>query len=74
MSTITQPIPMTLPSPAGVYRLTVDQYDRMVQSGAISEHEPIELLGGVLVRKMPKSPEHEWARGFRPRRTGSHHR
>jgi Uma2 family endonuclease len=61
MSTITEPIPMTLPTPAGVYRLTVDQYDRMVQSGAIGEHDPVELLGGVLVRKIPKSPEHEWA-------------
>lgn len=61
MSTIAQPIPMTLPSSAGVYRLTVDQYERMIQSGAISEHEPVELLSGVLVRKIPKSPEHEWA-------------
>jgi Uma2 family endonuclease len=59
--TLTQPMPMTLPSPDHVYRLTVDQYDRMVNDGTISEHDPVELLGGVLVLKMPKNPEHEWA-------------
>jgi Uma2 family endonuclease len=61
MSTATQTEPMTLPSPAGVYRLTVDQYDRMVGQGRLSEHEPVELLAGVLVRKMPKNPDHVWA-------------
>ena len=63
MSTITpmQPIPITLPSPSHVYRLTVDQYDRMVQDGTLDEHDPVELLGGVLVRKMPQNPEHVWA-------------
>jgi Uma2 family endonuclease len=52
---------MTLPSPAGVYRLTVDQYDQMVNAGRLSEHDRVELLAGVLVRKMPKNPEHVWA-------------
>jgi Uma2 family endonuclease len=63
MSTITptQPMPMTLPSPSHVYRLTVDQYDRMVRDGTLDEHDPVELLGGVLVRKMPQNPEHVWA-------------
>ena len=61
MSTITQPTPITLPSPAGVYRLTVDQYDRMVRDGRLDEHARVELLAGVLVRKMPKNPDHVWA-------------
>jgi Uma2 family endonuclease len=60
-ATLTQPIPMTLPAPGKVYRLTVDQYDRMVRDGTLSEHDRVELLGGVLVRKMPKNPEHVWA-------------
>jgi len=59
--TLTQPLPMTLPSPDHVYRLTVDQYDRMVGDGMLTEHDQVELLGGVLVRRMPKNPEHEWA-------------
>jgi Uma2 family endonuclease len=54
-------MPTTLPSPDHVYRLTVDQYDRMVRDGTLTENDPVELLGGVLVLKMPKNPEHEWA-------------
>ena len=41
-----------------MYRITVDQYDRMVESGVLGEDEPVELLGGVLVRQMPKYPRH----------------
>jgi Uma2 family endonuclease len=58
---LTQPMPMFLPSPDQVYRLTVDQYDRMVRDGTLTEHDPVELLGGVLVRKMPQNPDHVWA-------------
>ena len=58
---LTQPMPMFLPSPDQVYRLTVNQSDRMVRDGTLTEHDPVELLGGVLVRKMPRNPEHEWA-------------
>ncbi len=64
MSTLatTQPIALLpLPSPADVYRISVDLYERMVDSGSIGEDEPIELLNGVLVRKMPKNPEHTLA-------------
>jgi Uma2 family endonuclease len=50
--------PPTLPPIDQVYRITVDQYERMVASGALGKDDPIELLSGVLVRKMPKSPEH----------------
>ena len=58
MSTATQSPAMTLPSPAGVYRLTLDQYDRMVRDGRLDEHDRVELLAGVLVRQMPKNPDH----------------
>src|SRR5262249_51466739 len=47
-----------LPSPEEVYRLTVKQFDSMVQSGLLDEDDPIELLNGVLVTKMPKNPRH----------------
>ena len=59
MSTITQPVPLTLPSPGEVYRFTVDQYDRMVRDGTIDEDDPVELLDGIVVRKMPKGPRHD---------------
>ena len=61
MSTLatTQPTALLpLPSPADVYRISVDLYERMIDSGSIGEDEPIELLNGVLVRKMPKNPKH----------------
>jgi len=59
VSTITQPVPLTLPSPGEVYRFTVDQYDRMVRDGTIDEDDPVELLDGIVVRKMPKGPRHD---------------
>jgi Uma2 family endonuclease len=44
-----------------LYRITVDQYDRMVETGVLDEDDPLELLGGILVRKMPKNPRHSAA-------------
>ena len=47
MSTLatTQPTALLpLPSPADVYRISVDLYERMIDSGSIGEDEPIELL------------------------------
>ena len=59
MATVTTTHPVSslpLPAPASVYRITVDQYDQMIESGVIGEDEPVELLGGVLVLRMPKQP------------------
>jgi Uma2 family endonuclease len=39
--------------------LTADEVLRMVQSGILSEDEPVELLHGVLTRVSPKSAPHE---------------
>ncbi|MBV8488708.1 MAG: Uma2 family endonuclease [Planctomycetaceae bacterium] len=61
MSTIsqTQPAcPSYLPDPAEIYRFTIQQYDQMIRDGTIAEDDPVELLGGILVRKMPKKPRH----------------
>jgi Uma2 family endonuclease len=40
-----------------VWRLSVDRYERMVASGIITPDDRVELLEGVLVNKMSKSPE-----------------
>src|SRR5690348_12075822 len=37
---------------------TVDEYDEMLRVGILREGEAVELLGGRIVRKMPKSAEH----------------
>ena len=47
-----------LPAPEEVFRITVDRYDRMVESGLLGEDDPVELLSGVIVWKMPKNPKH----------------
>jgi Uma2 family endonuclease len=41
--------------------ITVAEYDRRIASGAISEDDPVELLDGVITRKMPKKPRHRVA-------------
>jgi Uma2 family endonuclease len=61
---------MTLPSVApeletvpsaeilgSLYRMTVDQYERLVATGVL-DGQPIELINGLLVRKMGKKPPH----------------
>lgn len=41
-----------------LYRLTVKQYERMARVGILKEGEPVELLDGLLVKKMPQNPPH----------------
>jgi Uma2 family endonuclease len=65
MAAIAPPAPISPPPPpGGIYRFTIDQYDRMVATGVITEDDPVELLGGILVRKMPKNPRHAAITGF----------
>ena len=45
MSTSTKPI-------------TVAEYDRMIEDGTIGEDDPVELIEGVVVPKMPRNPPH----------------
>ena len=53
----------TSPAEAGIelftdlYRMTVDEYERLVAAGALDDPK-IELLDGYLVRKMGKKPRH----------------
>jgi Uma2 family endonuclease len=39
-------------------RITVDEYHRIVESGALGEEPRVELLDGVIVQKMAKNPPH----------------
>ena len=43
---------------APIWRLSVAQYHQMIQSGILTEDDPVELLEGWLVTKMPKSRRH----------------
>ena len=44
-----------------IWRLDVNQYHEMIATGIITEEDPVELLDGCLVPKMPKKPPHSLA-------------
>ncbi len=44
--------------PELMWRWSVDQYHAMIRAGILTEDDPVELLDGWLVPKMPKSPNH----------------
>src|SRR3954466_2904924 len=61
---------VTMPSPAAeleshpslgilesLFRMNVDQYERLVETGVL-DGQPVELIDGLLVRKMGKKPPH----------------
>jgi Uma2 family endonuclease len=48
-------------SPFALYRLTVAQYHQMIDTGILGKDDPVELLEGWLVQKMPKNPKHRFS-------------
>ncbi|MFO1429274.1 MAG: Uma2 family endonuclease [Candidatus Competibacteraceae bacterium] len=48
---------VSLPT-APVWRLSVEQYHRMIRFGILTDDDPVELLEGWLITKMPKNPPH----------------
>jgi Uma2 family endonuclease len=44
-----------------LWRVSVEKYHEMVQRGILTEEDPVELLGGWLVTKVPKNPRHRLA-------------
>ncbi|MEO6861262.1 MAG: Uma2 family endonuclease [Microcoleus sp.] len=44
-----------------ILRLSVEQYHAMIQAGILADDDPVELLEGWLVFKMPKNPPHRVA-------------
>jgi Uma2 family endonuclease len=47
-----------------IWRLRVDQYHAMIRAGILTEDDPVELLQGWLVPKMPKNPAHRVVTGL----------
>ncbi len=60
MSTITRQSPWQAARwvPKRLARLTVDQYEAMVDSGVFTKRDRFTLINGFLVAKVPKSPRH----------------
>ena len=44
--------------PEVIWRLSVDQYHAMIHAGILTDDDPVELLEGWLIAKMPKNPLH----------------
>ncbi len=44
-----------------IFQLSIDQYHQMIRTGILTEDDPIELLDGWLVYKMPKNRPHVMA-------------
>lgn len=71
MSTITQTQPTVARSPAitipvplaslPLRRITVDEYERIADSGALDDSERVELIDGYMVMKMPRKPGHSFS-------------
>jgi len=47
-----------IPADEAYYRFSVRQYHELVRLGIITEDDPVELLDGLLVKKMGKNPPH----------------
>jgi Uma2 family endonuclease len=54
------PVPLTGDPPDLLWRWTVDQYHNMIRAGILTDDDPVELLEGLLVTKMPKNPPHSF--------------
>ena len=52
------PVPPGAFFPEPIFRLSVDQYHELMRAGVLMDGDPVELLEGVLVRKMTLYPPH----------------
>ncbi len=44
--------------PMDFWRMSVAHYHSMIDAGILTDDDPVELLGGWLIYKMPKKPHH----------------
>jgi Uma2 family endonuclease len=58
MTRLTSSSPAVLPYQS-LRRFSVAEYHRMIQAGILDEDDPVELLEGYVVLKMPRNPTHD---------------
>jgi Uma2 family endonuclease len=63
MSTVASTMPTALPTepawiPSSLYRMTVEEYEAMVASGAFKGRNRFQLMSGLLVARMTQNPPH----------------
>src|SRR5262245_24664456 len=54
-----RPANRSFPAPHELFRLSPEAYDRMIAARILTEDDPVELLEGFLVLKMPHNPPHD---------------
>ena len=59
MSTATATRP-TVSSPPPIRRITVDEYERIIEAGALEDPSRVELIDGYMVDKMGKNAAHRY--------------
>jgi Uma2 family endonuclease len=68
MSPVLGPVPLTADAPIlptePIWRMSVERYHEMIEAGLLTEDDPVELLEGWLVEKMPKKTPHTLATGL----------
>jgi hypothetical protein len=52
------------PPPYPIRKFTVSEYHRLIQTGVLTEDDPVELLEGWIVPKMPHNPPHDGTIGL----------
>jgi len=55
MSTVTPSASHLPPELPEIYRMTVDEYERLAESGVLDDPR-VELINGLLVKKMTQKP------------------
>jgi Uma2 family endonuclease len=50
--------------PFPIYQISVQKYHEMIHKGVLTEDDPVELLEGWIVPKMPRNPAHDAAIGL----------
>jgi Uma2 family endonuclease len=51
--------PLPFKAMASFRKFTVDEYDRLIEQGILTEDDRVELLEGYVVLKMPGNPPHD---------------
>ena len=70
MSTITSTRPTTMPAPVAsppLRRITVDEYERIIEAGVLEDPGKVESIDGFLVDKMGKKRRAQLCRDIGPR-------
>ncbi len=58
-TTVVPPKRVNTRTSSSMYRFTVDQYQRMIESGVLKADDRVELVAGYLVEKVPHNPLHD---------------